>query len=135
MTALAAGVGEGVRVQVETNGTQIPTPELVELVDLWVISPKLAHSSVDYSRRIVPPALTALKATGRAAFKFVVTDHATDFDEISGLVQDFGLDPIWVMPEGDTREKVLAGMETLHGPAVARGWNVSTRLHTLTGAR
>lgn len=135
MTELAASLGTGVRVQVETNGTQIPTPTLTELVDLWVVSPKLANSGVDYSRRIVPPALAALKATGRAAFKFVVTDQSADFDEISGLAQDFGLDPIWVMPEGDTRAKVLAGMEAIHGPAVARGWNVSTRLHTLTGAR
>ncbi len=135
MTALAAGVGERVRVQVETNATQAPTRELVDLVDLWVVSPKLANSGVDYSRRIVPPALAALSATDRAVFKFVVTDPVTDFDEISRLAEDFGLDRIWVMPEGDTREKVLAGMDAIHGPAVARGWNVSTRLHTLTGAR
>lgn len=135
MTTLAAGVGEGVRVQVETNGTQVPIPELIGLVDLWVVSPKLANSGVDYSRRIVPPALAALSATGRAVFKFVVTDHNTDFDEIGRLAKDFGLDPIWVMPEGDTREKILAGMDAIHGPAVDRGWNVSTRLHTLTGAR
>lgn len=135
ITMLAASLDTGTRVQVETNGTRIPTSELVDLVDLWVVSPKLANSGVDHSRRIVPSALTALRATGRAAFKFVVTDQATDFDEINGLAQDFGLDPIWVMPEGDTREKVLAGMETIHGPALARGWNVSTRLHTLTGAR
>ncbi|MGH3677458.1 MAG: 7-carboxy-7-deazaguanine synthase QueE [Mycobacterium sp.] len=135
MTALAAGVGDGVRVQVETNGTQVPTAELVDLVDLWVVSPKLANSGVDYSRRIVPPALAALTATGRAVFKFVVTDHRTDFDEISRLAEECELDGIWVMPEGDTREKILAGMDAIHGPAVARGWNFSTRLHTLTGAR
>lgn len=135
MTALAAGVGEGVRVQVETNGTQAPTPELAELVDLWVVSPKLANSGVPYSLRIVPPALAALSATGRAVFKFVVTDQVNDFDEIGALANDFALDPIWVMPEGDTREKVLAGMEAIYNPAVAYGWNVSTRLHILSGAR
>ncbi len=31
----------GKRVQVETNGTQPPDPALVDLVDLWVVSPKL----------------------------------------------------------------------------------------------
>ncbi|MFD2422425.1 7-carboxy-7-deazaguanine synthase QueE [Amycolatopsis pigmentata] len=135
MTALAAGVNDGVRVQVETNGTQAPVPALAELVDLWVVSPKLANSGVDYSRRIVPHALDALCATGRAVFKFVVTDHATDFDEISRLADDFELNPIWVVPEGDTREKVLAGMDAIYDPAVERGWNLSTRLHVLTGAR
>lgn len=135
MAALAAGVPDHVRVQAETNGTQVPEPALAERVDLWVVSPKLANSSVNYDLRIVPPALAALTATGRAAFKFVVTDPDTDFDEIAGLVKDFGLNPVWVMPEGDTREKVLAGMDAIHALAVARGWNVSTRLHILTGAR
>ncbi|MGB3444889.1 MAG: 7-carboxy-7-deazaguanine synthase QueE [Actinophytocola sp.] len=135
MTALAAGVGEDVRVQVETNGTLAPVPELVDLVDLWVVSPKLANSGVGYSRRIVPPALAALQDTGRAVFKFIVTDVASDFSEIGELIDTFGLKRIWVMPEGDTPEKVLAGTAAIHEPALERGWNVSTRLHTLTGAR
>lgn len=135
MTALAAGVPDRVRVQVETNGTQLPGPALVELVDLWVVSPKLANSGMTYGSRIVPAALTGLMATGRAAFKFVITDPATDFEEIAKLVDEFGLAPVWVMPEGDTREKVLAGMDAITKPAVARGWNVSTRLHILAGVR
>lgn len=135
MTALAAGVGEDVRIQVETNGTQAPSPELVDLVDLWVVSPKLKNSGVAFARRIVPPALAALQATARAVFKFVVTNAAADFDEIGELVTSFGLTNIWVMPEGETPDKVLAGMAAIHEPAVERGWNLSTRLHTLTGAK
>jgi organic radical activating enzyme len=135
MTELAAELSERTRVQVETNGTKVPEPELAERVNLWVVSPKLANSGVERARRIVPRALAALQATGKSVFKFVVTDPDDDFDEIGGLAAEFGLAPIWVMPEGDTREKVLAGMEAIHAPAVARGWNVSTRLHTLTGAR
>jgi 7-carboxy-7-deazaguanine synthase len=135
MTALAAGVPDGVRVQVETNGTQLPDPALVDLVDLWVVSPKLANSGMDYASRIVPAALAGFMATGRAAFKFVVTDPKIDFKEITELVEEFGLAPVWVMPEGETRGKVLAGMDTVTEPAVARGWNVSTRLHVLAGVR
>jgi organic radical activating enzyme len=135
MIMLAAGVPDRMRVQVETNGTRLPDPALVELVDLWVVSPKLANSGINYGTRVVPAALIALMATGRAAFKFVVTDPDTDFDEVAELVEDFGLAPIWVMPEGDTRDKVLAGMDAITVPAVARGWNVSSRLHILTGLR
>jgi hypothetical protein len=69
MTVLAAGVPDRVRVQVETNGTQPPDRALVDLVDLWVVSPKLANSGMDYGSRIVPAALTGLMATGRTAFK------------------------------------------------------------------
>lgn len=134
MTALAGAVAN-VRVQVETNGTIEPTAELASVVDLWVVSPKLANSGMTYSVRIKPPALTALAATGRAVFKFVVTDPDHDLDEIAQLVDEYGLAPVWVMPEGTTRETVLAGMDRLYGSATERGWNVSTRLHILTGAR
>ena len=131
---LAEGLPE-VRIQLETNGTIAPSPALAEMVDLWVVSPKLVNSGMTYRRRVVPAALTALMSTGRAAFKFVVVDPDHDFDEIAQLVDDFGLAPVWVMPEGDTPEKVLAGMHRIAGPATARGWNLSTRLHTLVGAR
>lgn len=134
MTALARGLAD-VRVQVETNGTIAPTPELSALVDLWVVSPKLANSGMPYSTRIKPDALSALVATGRAVFKFVVTEPDRDLDEIAQLVDEYQLAPVWVMPEGTTQEKVLAGMNALYGPATERGWNVSTRLHILAGAR
>lgn len=112
-----------------------PTPELASLVNLWVVSPKLANSGMAYSVRIRPTALTALAETGRAAFKFVITDPDRDLDEIAEHVDEYQLDPVWVMPEGTTCEKVLAGMDALYDPATKRGWNVSTRLHILTGSR
>lgn len=137
MVALAERVRPSVRVQVETNGTRAPAPELAGLVNLWVVSPKLAHSGVAYGRRIVPPALAALRETGRVAFKFVVAEPDRDFAEIDTLVDDFGLDPatMWVMPEGETAHSVAAGVEALREPAAARGWQVSTRLHILQGVR
>ncbi|SHF64176.1 7-carboxy-7-deazaguanine synthase QueE [Streptoalloteichus hindustanus] len=134
MTALARGLAN-VRVQVETNGTIAPTPELASLVDLWVVSPKLANSGMTYSTRIKPAALSAFAVTDRAVFKFVVTEPDRDLDEIAQLVEEHQLAPVWVMPEGTTREKILAGMDALYSRATERGWNVSTRLHILTGAR
>ncbi|WP_410675469.1 7-carboxy-7-deazaguanine synthase QueE [Amycolatopsis sp. cmx-4-68] len=134
VAALARGA-EGVRVQVETNGTVAPMRDLASRVDLWVVSPKLANSGMSYSARVKPDALAALAATGRAVFKFVVTDVSRDLDEIAQLVEEYELGPVWVMPEGTTRERVLDGMEALYAPATERGWNVSTRLHILTGAQ
>lgn len=138
LTALTSGVAalaRDVRIQIETNGTVAPWPELTELVDCWVSSPKLANSGLAYGSRIVPSALHALQDTGRAAFKFVITDPDTDLPEIDQLVTDFGLRNIWVMPEGDTAETVLAGMAALRDPAGTRGWNLSSRLHILAGAQ
>ena len=134
MAALVSALPSHVRVQVETNGTQSPSPALAE-VDMWVVSPKLSNSGMPYSRRIKPAALASLMATGNAVFKFVITDHTRDFSEIDALVEKYGLDPVWVMPEATTAEAVQAGTAALAEPALARRWNLSTRLHLLTGAR
>lgn len=124
-----------IRVQVETNGTRTPDAALVERVTLWVVSPKPANSGVARERRIVPEALAALRRTGRAEFKFVVCDVETDVAEIAVLVEEHDLRPVWVMPEGTTVAAVLAGTAALLGTAAERGWNLSTRLHVLAGAR
>jgi 7-carboxy-7-deazaguanine synthase len=132
---LVALLPASVRVQVETNGTRVPDPSLADRVTLWVVSPKPANSGVPRNRRIVPDALLALRRTGRAAFKFVVCDVEADIAEIAALVEEHNLRPVWVMPEGTTVAAVLAGTAALLGPASEQGWNLSTRLHVLAGAR
>ncbi|MGH3887381.1 MAG: 7-carboxy-7-deazaguanine synthase QueE [Pseudonocardiaceae bacterium] len=118
------------RVQVETNGTQIPNASLEAAVDLFVVSPKLANSGVARHRRIVPAALRALTATGSVAWKFVAVSPA-DLDEIDALVRAYGLAPVWVMPEGTTEEQILDRARGLVDPVLERGWHFSLRLHTL----
>ncbi|WP_197519570.1 7-carboxy-7-deazaguanine synthase QueE [Pseudonocardia sp. HH130630-07] len=133
--ALLDQVSAQVRVQVETNGTRVPEPGLADRVDLWVVSPKLANSGMPIERRLVPAALEALRATGRAAFKFVVSDPAVDVAEIAALVGRYGLGPVWVMPEATTPSAVVEGTAALLETAAEHGWNLSTRLHVLAGAR
>lgn len=125
--ALTAG---GQRVEIETNGTLPPEPRLVEAVGQFNVSPKLAAAGDPLGRRVVPATLRVFAGCGKAVFKFVVTDPA-EFDEIDQLRRDYGLDPVWVMPEGTTAEAVLAGMRGMAEDAAARGWNVSSRLHVL----
>ena len=86
-----------------------------------MVSPKLANSGMTYSARIKADVLSALVATDRAVFKFVVTEPDRDLDEIAQLVEEHRLAPVWVMPEGTTQQKVLAGTDALHGPATERG--------------
>ena len=127
VTALAAG---GCRVEIETNGTIGPTPALAAGVTRFNVSAKLSNSGVAAKRRIRPSPLARFASTGKAAFKFVVTDPA-DLDEVADLVARFGLHPVWIMPEGTSPEAVLAGLRRLADPVLARGWNLGTRLHVL----
>jgi 7-carboxy-7-deazaguanine synthase len=120
----------GWEIEVETNGTLAPGPELAALVSRWNVSPKLANSGIPEHRRIVPDALAALVATGRAAFKLVAATP-DDLDEVAALVDRCGLAPVWIMPEGTDPAAVLQRARTLADPVLARGWNLTTRLHVL----
>src|SRR2546421_2552641 len=91
----------GRRVEFETNGTVVPDQELLVDGVRFNVSPKLANSGVAEAKRIVPAALETFVASDRAVFKFV-TRTVAELDEIGALVDRFGLDPVWVMPEGTT---------------------------------
>ena len=128
---VSAAHQRGWRVEVETNGTLAPIPELVTLVDQWNVSPKLAGSGVAHARRSQPAALRALAATGRAVGKFVVSDpfSGADLDEIAAIAEGGHLTDIWVMPEATDAAALDAGLARLAPAVLARGWNLSSRLH------
>jgi 7-carboxy-7-deazaguanine synthase len=130
MPLLEAAGERGWRVEVETNGTVAPPPQLARLVTAFNVSPKLANSGVAESERIRPAALAALRATGRAVFKFVVTSPA-DLDEVAVLAGEHRLEPVYVMPEGTTAEVVLTRMRELAEPVLAHGFHLTPRLHIL----
>ena len=116
----------GWRVEVETAGTIAPTVA----VDQWNVSPKLGSSGNPRDRRYKPDVLRAFNTTGRAVFKFVVTSEA-DLDEVSSIVEDCGLDNVWLMPEGVDPTALEQRLQWIAPAAIDRGWNVTTRLHVL----
>ncbi len=118
------------RVEVETAGTVVPLDELVPVVTQFNVSPKLDNSGNPESRRYRPAALEALQATGRAVWKFVACSPA-DLDEVDALVQRHRLAPVYVMPEGTSAAAITARMHELAPDVLARGWNLTTRLHVL----
>jgi organic radical activating enzyme len=124
--------GHGRRVEVETNGTCVPSAELIEVIARFVVSPKLSAFGAGMSerRRVNPAALREFATSGQAEFKFVITG-ADDLDEVAALQKEFSLFPVWVMPEGTSRHTVLKGLAWLAEHALARGWHLSGRLHVL----
>ena len=120
----------GVEIEIETAGVIDPAPEVTSLVTRFNVSPKLANSGNDLERRYRPDVLRSLEATGRAAFKFVAVDRA-DLDEIAAIVAECGLTEVWVMPEGTDPETIIDRSRALIDPVLARGWNLTTRLHVL----
>ncbi|GAC1602974.1 MAG: 7-carboxy-7-deazaguanine synthase QueE [Acidimicrobiales bacterium] len=116
------------RVEIETNGTMGPSPEVAAGVSAFNVSPKLANSGIDASRRIKPEALRSLTATGRAHAKFVVVAPG-ELDEVAAIVELAGFTDVWIMPEATSAAALASGLAALAPAVLGRGWNLSSRLH------
>jgi organic radical activating enzyme len=117
-------------VEVETNGTIAPAPELARRVDQWNVSPKLANSGEPRERRIVIDALTALRSTGRAWLKLVV-EATSDMDEAHALVDELAWprERVLLMPQAASREALAERMPVTLRLAKEHGFTASPRLH------
>ena len=122
----------GFQLEVETNGTIVPEPELVENIDQWNVSPKLGNSGTPRERRELPQALEAFCWLPTAYFKFVI-EEPEDVNEVCSLRDRHGLPGrrIVLMPEGRTPEAVHRRSRWLSEACVKEGFRFSTRLHIL----
>jgi organic radical activating enzyme len=117
-------------VEVETNGTLEPPPELVRRVTQWNVAPKLANSGEPSERRFRPAALAALLATGRAFLKLVVAT-AEDADEAEQLLATIGWprERVLFMAQAATRAELTTRGPLVQAEALRRGIRYSPRLH------
>lgn len=117
-------------VEVETNGTLEPLPELCRRVIQWNVSPKLANSGEPAERRLVPVALEALCATDRAFLKLVVATLA-DAEEAEALVAltKWPRERVLFMAQAATRAELSARGPVVEAEALRRGVRYSPRLH------
>ncbi|MGE0180391.1 MAG: 7-carboxy-7-deazaguanine synthase QueE [Sphingomonas sp.] len=118
------------RVEIETNGSIPPDPALIDLVDLFMVSPKLAHSgnAAAFALRATP--LAAFAALESAVFKFVACTPA-DLGEVAALAKRHAIPAarIMIMPEGTDSETLIERGAALADAVLARGYGLSDRLH------
>lgn len=118
-------------VEIETNGTMIPTAGLAGV--RLNCSPKLSNSGIEYERRIIPEALQTIAGLD-STLKFVV-EGPEDLEEIDEILEshlpDFPPDRIYLMPEGIEKDQIDAKLAWVMDAASRRGFSVSPRLHVL----
>jgi 7-carboxy-7-deazaguanine synthase len=117
-------------IEVETNGRHAPAWPLTQVVTHFNVSPKLANSGQDEAHTIVPRALGALLASGKARFKFVCVDKA-DVDRVVELSAQLGIpaSATWIMPEGRASGQVRSHLSQVAGAAIANHFNLTGRMH------
>jgi organic radical activating enzyme len=120
----------GRRVEIETNGSIPPDPRLVSQVDLFMVSPKLAHSGNAAALALRATPLAAFAALESAVFKFVARTPA-DLDEVAALAERHAIPAqrIMIMPEGTDSQTLIDGGAALADAVLARGYGLSDRLH------
>lgn len=120
-------------LHVETNGTLGPSGWMLDAVDLWAVSPKVA---TDQSQdACLTPALDTfarLTLDGRAVFKFVCRNEE-DVDRALTVAElwHVPLLAVWIMPEGTTADAVLSCAQAIAPAVEAGGAHLTLRQHVL----
>lgn len=117
-------------IEVETNGTRIPSPAFDHAVNQFNVSPKLSNSHVPEPLRIHHDALTFFANSPKAWFKFVVTT-TQDLAEIQSLRARFAIphQRILLMPEGRTASELDQRAPWLANLCRDLGFRFCDRLH------
>ena len=116
----------GFSIEVETAGTIIPKGPLISTISQFNVSPKLENSGNPKELRYRPEAIDALKHSGKAIWKFVVS-KTSDFVEIDEIVNEHDLKPVYIMPEGVDVESLQE--HTYVEESIRRNYFVTPRMH------
>ena len=119
-------------IVIETNGTIIPSQNLLTWIDHIACSPKLSSSGNDIDKRLNYDALQVINNFHNSIFKFVISTDE-DLDEVEFLKDQvpLNLNKIYLMKEGATSKEQYNGIENFIDMCIKRGYHFSPRLHTM----
>ena len=117
---------ECLHVEVETNGTLLPSPALAQRVNQWNVSPKLQHAGNPREKALVPEALAFFATLPGAWFKFVVQSEA-DWSLIAGL--ELPQERIILMPCATNRASLESARPAVVEMCLRHGVRLGDRLH------
>ncbi|MEM9079616.1 MAG: 7-carboxy-7-deazaguanine synthase QueE [Verrucomicrobiota bacterium] len=117
-------------IEIETNGTLSPTPEIDHYVTQYNVSPKLANSENKSSQRLKNQTLSDFSKNPKAFFKFVVTNQ-TDLTEVLQMITSHQIPRrrVLLMPEGRTPTALREANQWLAPKCIELGINLGSRLH------
>lgn len=118
-------------IEVETNGTIIPSETMLELVDYWNCSPKLNSSGTKWIDRFNIVALTKLdKESKHVCFKFVIAQE----EDILEIITEFSFvtqKNVILMPAGSSQGQLNLTRKMVAEHAIQMGWKYCDRLHVV----
>lgn len=113
-------------IEIETNGSVVPSRALRRRVDWWNVSPKLRHSGNDAGTALNFDALETFAELPNVWFKFVVQGEA-DWRDIDAL--ELPQHQIMLMPCASTRAELAAARPAVAEMCLQHGVRLGERLH------
>ena len=117
-------------IEVETNGTILPSTKFDKYVTHYNISPKLSNSGIESRYRIKHDVLAFYNNSQKADFKFVIVNEG-DVHEVLDLIHK-GLiksEKVVLMPEGTDSHMLLHRSQWIVELCKKYGFRFSPRLH------
>jgi 6-pyruvoyltetrahydropterin 2'-reductase len=133
LKALEALLGKKPYVEIETNGTIIPTESLAHCISQFNVSPKLTNSGMPREGRLIPEAIHWYAKNKQAYFKFVL-NNADDWLEIEEeFLEPFNIakERVLIMPAASTRKEVITNCQELALLCQRESVRLSPRLQLL----
>lgn len=119
-------------IHVESNATLVPPPSVVELVDVFVLSPKLDHAQACTGDALMPRGWADVANRAEVHLKVVCANrrdvHAA---AVLAISMNWPADRTWVMPLGTTAHELAMRWPEILDAAVEHGVNATHRLHIL----
>lgn len=121
-------------IEIETNGTIVPSKEMLDIVSYWNVSPKLSNAGPQNTKevRINPEALEIFRNQNKKTiFKFVI-ENEKDLNEV---LDDFGnhisMSQTVLMPAGSSQEELERTRPVVAELCRCYSFRYSDRLHVV----
>lgn len=123
---------EGYTSEIETNGTIFCEPLTRVAIDQFNISPKLKSSNQEegYDNKRINDKVIDSYPEEKSTFKFVV-NSIDDIAEILTLHSRHNKLPVYLMPQGMTREEIIKNAPYVVELCLKRNFNYSPREHII----
>ena len=124
----------GASIHVESNGTRFPSAEVLALIDVVVLSPKLANAGPhkpSQDPRLDPHWLTYANHA-EVYLKYVCESRAdVELAVARSTAAGWPLHRVWVMPQAAGVDELAARWPEIASAAATAGVNATSRLHLL----
>lgn len=116
-------------IEIETNGTIVPSDELLCVIDYWNVSPKFSNSGE--IRHLNTDLLQMLSQYSGTTFKFVVSNEADVLEVVGALpwLADMPIRSKCLMPAAECKKTLEHQYTGIIALAKQYGFRLSQRLH------